>query len=211
MAVQNYQAVVQWAEDKLRAINKGPDGAFSVVNLAAVQIRASGDLSCGVLEKTGGNRSRDRAVDILAFRQGDGTLQLVDCIVASGDPDARVAWQLSDVLPDQSRWREPYPADAGNGEQPHDPPPPADLLAKLDAIEAKLNLLGACLDGLRPLLDQAAFESKNAAVRALDIAPLYAAVQGIVGRGVSVPIMDISIGIPYIGTARGTATPRGQK
>jgi hypothetical protein len=110
MSIPNYRAFVEAAAADLKDAHKASqDGAFDVVNLACLRIRASGDLNCGVLLKTSGNRSRDRAVDILAFKEPDGTLTLVDCIGSSGDPSAVVRWSVADTRPDQTLWREPYP------------------------------------------------------------------------------------------------------
>jgi hypothetical protein len=110
MSIPDYRAYVEAAAADLKNAHKvSQDGAFSVTNLACLRIRASGDRACGVLLKTSGNRSKDRAVDILAFKEPDGTLTLVDCIGNSGDPSAVVRWSVADTRPDQTLWREPYP------------------------------------------------------------------------------------------------------
>lgn len=149
MTIPNYQLIVEAANRDLGgAITKGPDGAFAVVNLACLRIRAQGDASCGVLYKPSGSQSRERATDILAFKSANSTLVLIDCIYANGDPDARVVWNQSDTLPDQSRWREPYPAEGGSVPPPDPEVPPADLAAlvkRLTSLEMAVAALGSAL------------------------------------------------------------------
>jgi hypothetical protein len=109
---------------------------FAAVNALCTALRAKGDLNWGVLEKTGGDRVRERAADILLYAFGDGTAQVVDVVndAEGHDGAPSPSWSLKDIRP-ISQWRQPY-AD----EPPIDPPdededePPVDLSPILKSI-----------------------------------------------------------------------------
>jgi hypothetical protein len=90
---------------------------FEAVNAGCVELQKT-DRKWGLLEKTGGDRVRDRAADIWLYDLGDGTAQVVD-VVANGEgaPERpgeprkapSPAWSVKDIRP-ISQWRAPYGA-----------------------------------------------------------------------------------------------------
>lgn len=122
------------------------------------------------------------SLDVITFRVGptDRHVEAYDIVGAAGTASPQPQWlNITDYgptwgTPGTARWVQPEPASCGGAPPPpggDTTPPPDDavaaVLARLVAIEAKL-------DALRPLVEQAAAESYNAAVRALALEHIQA-------------------------------------
>ena len=156
MAKPNFSGYVQRAKEELLDIGVDPDVddcyRFAVVNLAALWIAAGPDPDVGVLYKPGGTNCRERATDILCWK--DGTI--VDCLGAGPDGPNTVLWQENADKVDPSRWRAPDSQAIPPGllrpgprpgsppaEVPQNQPQPSQagqgpaLAARLDRLEAQ--------------------------------------------------------------------------
>jgi hypothetical protein len=124
--------------------------SFAALNACVLELRQT-DTRWGLLEKTGGDRVRDRAADIALYDLGNGTAQVVDVISdAEGHDGAPSAgWSLKDIRP-VSQWKVPF----GDVVMPPSPPPPVetppdlDLKAALERVSAALRELDAKVNGI---------------------------------------------------------------
>lgn len=121
---------------------------FAAVNACVIELRKT-DTKWGLLEKTGGDRVRDRAADIALYSLDDGTAQVVD-IVGNGEgaPDGNgvrtppvPGWSVKDIRP-IAQWKQPYPdADVPPVVVPPDVPPTSPLEPRVAALEITVKLL----------------------------------------------------------------------
>ena len=162
--IPNYLAYVERADALLPGrICEGNDGVLEVVNLACQLAVRDGHTDVGLLIKTAGERSHDRAADIMCLDLGDGACQVVDVVISSGGPEARIGWQVMDRRPIE-QWRPPFDWPIpGAPETPQEPPqtpqePPAvptsssdlaPVLAALEGIAARLDALLATINAQR--------------------------------------------------------------
>lgn len=180
VAVPNYSAYVEKraTELGLKQVNGGNNDAtrertFEILNQIAAELHDQ-DPGIGLLEKTSGNRWRDRAIDILTWMEQSGVCHHFD-VIADGegaDGDPAPVWQDKGLI-NASRWREPYevggipnpppppppPVDPPPP-PPVDPPPPSGIVATLERIEAKLDKVAA--DAAAAL-----YEAKQASLNSL--------------------------------------------
>ena len=146
MSKVNYSDFVRQAKAELLAAGLNPDAddcaRFAVVNLAALRISQSGDPDVGVLYKPTGTNCRERATDILCWR--DGTI--VDCLGAGPDGPNTVLWQENANKVDPSRWRAPFPVGpdlptGSDGPQPGavlEAKPDQEVIGRLDKLEGAI-------------------------------------------------------------------------
>lgn len=101
--------VEQVAEELGRPDRVDGNGACRVTMEVCRRLRARGDLAVGMLFKNWGEYAEayDFTRDILAFKQPDGTLRLIDCLASDGGLESRPAWNDAGTRPDWSLWREP--------------------------------------------------------------------------------------------------------
>lgn len=130
-------AVVAEAKARLEAIGRdlaGPCGAFAITSYAAWLLREEG---AGVLEKSSGTKCLERAIAILAYRDGE----IYDVLIAAGTEN-RPAWQFQGSV-EPARWRPPPlpPLDV----EPGPPPPPTDWRELLTGVADALGLAGTSL------------------------------------------------------------------
>lgn len=109
----------------LSRVNGGDNDAtreksFEILNQIAVELNAL-DPGIGLLEKTAGNRWRDRAIDILTWLEPGGACHHFDVIgdAEGHDGDPTPGWGYVGLI-NAGRWKAPYPVVA--------PPPPAPVL-----------------------------------------------------------------------------------
>lgn len=130
--------VASFLRSRLKALGD-PDAtranSFAAVNACCLALRAV-DQKWGLLEKTGGDRVRDRATDILLYDLGNGTAQVVD-VVGDAEGNPSPGWSVKDIRP-IAQWKLPYPADTPVPAPAPTPAPVVDLsavLKRLDALE----------------------------------------------------------------------------
>ena len=82
--------------------------SFTILNQIASELHAT-DPGIGLLEKTAGNRWRDRAIDILTWLEPGGACHHFDVIgdAEGHDGDPKPTWGYVGLI-NASRWKEPY-------------------------------------------------------------------------------------------------------
>lgn len=118
------------------------------------------------------------------FGEGPGTdpktgspITVVDVIGGAGGPNPQPSWQVFSDLPGPGGWIKPEPVGSGSADggtpSPTSPQPTGPdltpILNTLKSLDAKITTIGELVLAQRATLDQAAFESLNAASRASEI------------------------------------------
>jgi hypothetical protein len=125
--------------------------SFAAVNALCHEFRKT-DIGWGTLYKSGGDRVRERAADVLLYRINSTEAQVVDVVgdAEGHDGSPRPGWSVKDIRR-ADEWRPPYPIsgdddDPGDVDPPKPPdvPPPAGdatlgaILAEIQAVRAEL-------------------------------------------------------------------------
>lgn len=188
MAIPNCQSIVADLAgkypDEWRSAHTGNAQTYAFIKRLAYVLHTTVDARFGLNGKRG--NPNDLSQDALNFKgegpgndptDGNRPVTVIDVIAAAGGPDARPSWQVFSDLPGPGAWVKPEPVGSGSADggqpSPTSPPPTAPdltpVLNMLKALDAKITTIGELVLAQRAKLDQAAFESLNAASRASDI------------------------------------------
>jgi hypothetical protein len=164
----------------LRRVDGGNNDAtkertFTILNQIASELHAI-DAGFGLLEKTSGNRWRDRAIDILTYLHPSGVCDHLDVIADAEGADPpekgtpKPAWSNKGPI-NAARWREPYPVATVPVPSPTPTPtptptpqpvptpppvpvPPDAIVAALHDLQAQLALLRVDVNEIADMQDE---------------------------------------------------------
>lgn len=194
----------------LKQVNGGNNDAtrdrtFTILNQIVAELHAA-DPGIGLLEKTAGNRWRDRAIDIMTWLEPSGVCHHWDVIGdgegADGDPTP--AYRYVGVI-NAGRWKAPYPVGAVPVPKPPAPQPPAPKPPDDDDLPSDLQAIAVLLDAVASKLAEqtAAVQGLNARIDKVEAALIAALAESRKPR-------PVTLNARILGTVTGTiGAPQG--